>query len=33
MFDGDIVRKKKLPFLKNFELRKFLVQDRVQGKV
>ena len=32
MFDGEIV-KKKFPFSKNFGLRKFLVQDRVQDKV
>ena len=32
MFDREIVGKK-IPFSKNFGLRKFLVQDRVQDKV
>ena len=32
MFGGEIV-KKNLPFKKNFGLRKFLFQDRVQDKV
>ena len=31
MFDGEIVKRNSL--LKNFGLRKFLVQDRVQDKV
>ena len=32
MFDGEIV-KKNFPLKKNFGLRKFLVQDKVQDKV
>ena len=31
MFDGEIV--KKIPFKRNFGLRKFLVLDRVQDRI
>ena len=32
MFDGEIV-KKKIPFERNFGIRKYLVLDRVQDRV